>query len=507
MLSKLPPSASQKPPVIMLCGPKSSGKSTFAKLLANRMLSSYQQKQADPSSATQKVPGVALLDLDPGQPEYSSPGQISLIHITEPNFAPPYSHPMPGNQSRTIRAHAIGAVSPSSDPNFYMSCALDLFAHYRNLLSLVPGCPLIINTAGWVLGTGLELLVDLISGTRPTNVIYMSQDGPSEVVESLREAAKGIPLYTLPSQVSEYTTRTAAHLRTMQSMSYFHLDPKSLDTQRKEHLSWSGVPLTSVPPWEIRYSGETPGILGIICYGEQPPADLLADTINGSILSVVVIEDMTAIPGWDAEIKDSLHEDAQTDDAQTSDASPQDPKPRSFIEKDEPQHLERPLILRTPENISYFNPSNTITLNPKYSYTIGSVLVRGIDSKRKRLQVLTPIPASTIAEISEAGKSIVLVSGKIDTPGWAYIEELVQKTALEKAAKRQNGVVVGNDEEVEVDGVENEDVDMEEGEKTSLGEGFSDAPWVETLTGSQGRGVGARVWRVRRDLGRTGDGD
>jgi len=265
--------------------------------------------------------------------------------------------------------------------------------------------------------------------------------------------------------------------------------------------------LTSVPPWEIRYSGEIPGILGIICYGEQPPAELLVDTINGSILSVVVIEDMAAIPGWDAEIKDSLHEDTQTDDVQTSDTSLQDPELRSFVEKDEPQHLEKPLIVQTPEDIPYFNPSNTITLDPKYSYTIGSVLVRSIDSKRKRLQVLTPIPPSIITEINKAGKSIVLVSGKLDTPGWAYIEELVQKTALEKAAKRQSGVVVGDDEEADVDDAENEGVDMEEEERRSLGERFSDAPWVEILTGSQGRGVGARVWRVRRDLGRTGDGD
>ena len=32
-------------------------------------------------------------------------------------------------------------------------------------------------------------------------------------------------------------------------------------------------------------------------------------------------------------------------------------------------------------------------------------------------------------------------------------------------------------------------------------------PWVETLQGSQGRGVGSRVWRVRRDLGRTEGGE
>jgi hypothetical protein len=34
-----------------------------------------------------------------------------------------------------------------------------------------------------------------------------------------------------------------------------------------------------------------------------------------------------------------------------------------------------------------------------------------------------------------------------------------------------------------------------------------DVPWVERLEGSEGRGVGAKVWRVRRDLGRSEGGD
>jgi len=47
------------------------------------------------------------------------------------------------------------------------------------------------------------------------------------------------------------------------------------------------------------------------------------------------------------------------------------------------------------------------------------------------------------------------------------------------------------------------DEELEELNKTSAPE----VPWVETLEGSQGRGIGARVWRVRRDLGRSEGGD
>jgi len=69
----------------MICGPKASGKSTLAKVLTNRLLSESISRSR---SNNQKLPGVAILDLDPGQPEYSTPGQLSLVHIHEYNFGP-----------------------------------------------------------------------------------------------------------------------------------------------------------------------------------------------------------------------------------------------------------------------------------------------------------------------------------------------------------------------------------------------------------------------------------
>jgi polynucleotide 5'-hydroxyl-kinase GRC3/NOL9 len=482
-LSKLSTLESQKGYAVIICGPKGSGKSTFAKLLTNRLLSS-----ATPTTAARRPIGVAILDLDPGQPEYSPQGQLSLIHVQEPNFGTPFTHPVPSIPNRLVRAHTIGAITPSLDPDLYISCALDLFKHYRNLLTDVPGCPLIINTPGWILGTGLEILVELISKMQPTEVMYMSQEGPSEVVGSLKEASKKTPVFTLPSQVSEYTTRTAAHLRTMQAMSYFHLN-----SQPTKELVWDGRPLTCVPPWEIKYSGEGAGILGILCYGEQPPPDLLLEAINGTLVAVVVIEDMAAIPGWDSESEDSMGGDLvlQTNNVEALS-----------------RLVHKPLIVRTAEEkLPYFNNLNTILLSPSHSYCLGLALIRGIDVKRQRLQVLTPILPSKIFAISNEGKKIVLVSGKFDTPGWAYIEELNRKGEKKKAAKK---AAISESEEVgEADGSDEEMEDPQKGGgmERFAASGTEEVPWVEKLKGSQGRGVGARVWRVRRDLGRSGDGD
>jgi polynucleotide 5'-hydroxyl-kinase GRC3/NOL9 len=471
----------------MICGPKSSGKSTFAKLLVNRLLSVASEGVKGVKSL--KNLGVGLLDLDPGQPEYSPPGQLSLVHVQEPNFGPPFTHPVPSPNSNILRSHSLGAISPSMDPDLYMSCALDLFAHYRNLLSKSPNCPLVINTPGWVLGTGLEILVDLIAKIRPTEVIYMSKDGPLEVIEALGEVNAQIPVLTLPSQASEYTTKTAAHLRTMQYMSYFHQGQPD-----QKGLAWNTQPLTSMPPWEIPYSGEHPGILGVMCYGEQPPASLVADTINGSLVAVVVIDDMTAIPGCGPEGQNESNDEEMQLEEKGLEANIAGIQP-----------LVQPLILHTPEKIPYFNPSNAISLNPKNSHSIGLALVRSIDIDRRRIQILTPISPSTIEEINKAGKSIILVTGKLDTPGWAYIEELTQKIALEKLDRNNESTRV----EVDDDDEDGEDADSvvdgnSKKASSSLDDGFKNAPWIERLEGSQGRGIGSRVWRVRRDLGRDG---
>ncbi|KAK6582709.1 hypothetical protein PZA11_005117 [Diplocarpon coronariae] len=488
LLSQLSEPA-EKQRVIMVCGPKSSGKSTFAKLLGNRMLSVTPENT---------IPGVGILDLDPGQPEYSPPGQLALVHIQDPNFGPPFSHPVAAGRNKIIRSHSIASTSPSSDSSLYMSCVLNLFSQYREIGSPIRDCPLIINTPGWVYGTGLEILVDLIERLKPSEVIYMSQDGPPEVVGTLRESAKPTAFVTLPSQVSEYTTRTAAHLRAMQAMSYFHLVPGY-----KDHLLWNGQSLTSTPPWQIDYSGDNPGIIGVICYGEQPPPELLADTINGSLVAIVVIDDMAAFP-W------------QKDEQEEKSGGDFDADVRVLEHFHESRRIEEPRILQTAlEKIPYFNPTNLITLDPQHSYVIGLALVRGIDAARRRIYLLSPISPGVIEEVNGSGKNMVLVSGKLDTPGWAYTEEMNMKIAEGKAAKREvnNANNTQDDDETGLNepDFDDEDAEMKAGEVESqrqrLSVGlFHDVPWVERLDGSKGRGVCSRVWRVRRDLGREGDG-
>ncbi|KAK1585143.1 uncharacterized protein LY79DRAFT_275728 [Colletotrichum navitas] len=462
----------QPPLSVMLCGPKSSGKSTFGRILGNRLLTGAGQQ-----TRNRKTPlSVVVLDLDPGQPEYTPAGTIALVHVREPNLGPSFTHIAAGEQHvSVVRCHSIASVSPASDPELYLECALDLYHRHQ---SACKGLPLIINTPGWVLGTGLDLLTELVSTIKPTEVIYMSEDGPKETVEGLQAACKET-FTLLPSQQSEFTSRTAAHLRSMQALAYFHTvkDPSN-------RLTWNPTPLSSSPPLTVGYKGKNRGVLGIISYEYQPPAELLAETINGSILCLVEAEDIKAFDRL-AKESEGIMTRAPGPDAMDVDGSA--------------SNLDW-IISKTPEGIPYIPNSDAQTLDPRYSQTLGMVLLRGIDTKNGALQILTPVPLERIVAAKEAGHHLVLIHGKLDSPGWAYTEDLYYQSFNSTEGDVRDDTVEVMDEDTESDRSD------EEPENLELANDVSDTPWIEVLQGHEKRPVGSRVWRVRRDLGRAGPG-
>ncbi|ORY58887.1 uncharacterized protein BCR38DRAFT_413202 [Pseudomassariella vexata] len=463
---------------VMVTGPKSSGKSTFGKILTNQLVTD--------STKNRHSVGVAVLDLDPGQPEHCVPGQITLVHVTEPLLGPSFCRPIPSSSTRMIRSHTLASVSPASDPQLYCAAAIDLLTHYRNRLS---ACPLVVNMPGWIQGTGLDLITTLIGGLRPTEVMFMSQTGPVEVIEGLEEACRASSLVRLPSQSCQYTTRTAADLRTMQLMSYFHAEANT----NRGQVQWNSDPLTTIPPWMVNYSGLHPGILGVLCYGYQAPPELLAEAINGTIVAVVEVERALAFRGARYDEMEGTFDSAEADES-ASDMQ---------MDLDDSHDLSK-LATATPEGIPLI--SKETALNPRHSHTIGLALVRGIDTEKGILQLLTPIAPGKLEEINEKGGNIVLVSGKFDPASWAYTEDLYYKSRDEdtgETAELEQGA---------------SDIDSRDGEGAAfsvadIDTGNTDAvttsiPWIEVLHAGQKRGVGSRIWKVRRDLGRSaGNGD
>ncbi|KAI5462307.1 hypothetical protein BGZ63DRAFT_354734 [Mariannaea sp. PMI_226] len=463
-------SAARKKPSLLtlVCGPKSAGKSTFSRLLTNRLLTDRALAQGSK--------GVVILDLDPGQPEYVPAGILSLVHVTEPNLSAPFTHPgNPNSPNWVIRCHSIASVTPASDPDLYLECAQDLYNTYCNSFQ---GTPLIVNTPGWILGTGLDLISSMIERINPDEVLYMSEDGPLETVDTLQSVTK-TTFTELPSQQSEFTSRTAAHFRAMQTMSYFHLHEQfrnsSEPAQPMSHTKWSASPLSSKPPLLVRYSSPKPGILGFLSYDSQAPRELLADAVNGTILAVVEIEDPRAFR--------NLKRCGQSDQSTET------------IDLDTTTLAQPKLSLsRSPEDLPFIPNYNDITLDPKYSRTLGLVLLRGIDNRSKTLQLLTPIPENVIKDVRSKDRDIILIHGKFDPPNWAYTEDLYEQNGQDEGYGGPFDIMDDDTDE------ESPKPELEETDKTG---NLTAAPWVEVLKGSEKRPIGSSVWRVRRDLGRN----
>ncbi|KAI1768449.1 hypothetical protein GGR53DRAFT_409928 [Hypoxylon sp. FL1150] len=477
-IAKLVKASQSKPCSVMITGPKSSGKSTFGKILANRLIT-----ERSSGSKRRVNREVAVLDLDPGQPEYCVAGQIALVRLTGPVLGPSFCRPLGNSEVQIVRSHALAAISPASDPELYLEAAMDLMTRYRNTLG---SYPLVINTPGWIQGTGLDLLTSLIGSSRPIEVVYMSESGPAEAVEALRESCKSSGFSTLPSQASQLTSRTAAHFRSMQTMAYFHGETA------ESFIRWNANPLSTVPPWQVSYLEPNRGIIGVMCYDYQAPLELLADAINGTIVAIVGIESTKAFrfSEEDAKLATERNHDDATDhmmDIDDSSTEPQRPSSSPFAAA-----VERN-ISTTPEGIPVISTADGTTLDPRYSHSIGLALVRGIDTENGVLQLLTPLSMETIEAFQAAGEEIVLVSGKFDTPSWAYTEDLYYRAGGEG----DEGVDVEDSAEIM------DDISGNGGDDFTGTTDATPVPWIEVLHGNQKRGAGSKVWRVRRDLGRA----
>ncbi|OJD16682.1 hypothetical protein AJ78_03192 [Emergomyces pasteurianus Ep9510] len=436
---------------VLTCGPKGSGKSTFNKYLLNHLLSPLPLE----ASLRHSQDGVAFLDLDPGQPEFSPMGQIYLAHLRTPLFGPPLSHPTLDSQSQgyIIRSHYIGATSPKDDPDHYIMATMDLMNRYHELRQSYPQCPLIINYPGWIFGLGLEIVISLVTSLGLTDVVYMSDKGPVEVVEPLTAAAleADIRVTVLPSQPTDLVTRSSAQLRSMQMLSYFH----SMQPQDNNRI-WSDIPLCRTRPMTVTYSGASQGVFGIMVTGSHHDPDMLRDLLNGAVVGVVAIESLDAIVSVhdqgthnDTAVSDRCDKiiyapdfdpdgDLQMDPnvALNENQSPSSPSSSSHLSPNGSQH---PSITRTPrENLPYLFVGNgaCIPLDPSLSHCLGQAIIRSVNPEMQTLDLYTPISPSKIRDMLEQGNHIILVRGQVDNPNWAISEEYFSARAAQRRHRK-----------------------------------------------------------------------
>ncbi|KAA8591427.1 hypothetical protein FQN60_002370 [Etheostoma spectabile] len=155
--------------VILVCGTRNVGKSTFIRSLINTLLN--------------HTTNVDYLEGDLGQTEFTPAGCLSLSTVREPLLGPPFTH-------QCTPEHTI----------YYghSSCEADLERYLESLKSLwrrrsqSRETPVIINTMGWVKGFGFQVLVDMIRFFPVSHVVQLGHSGitqcPALTPEFLRTA-------------------------------------------------------------------------------------------------------------------------------------------------------------------------------------------------------------------------------------------------------------------------------------------------------------------------------
>ncbi|THY11941.1 hypothetical protein D6D00_10542 [Aureobasidium pullulans] len=433
VLSK--PTATHPSSVIMVSGPKGSGKSTICKWLINTFLT------ASKASASTSC---FWLDLDPGQPEYSAPGQMSLVQIRSPVLGPNYTHPSGHVSSayRTIRSHTIAANSPRDDVVHFLACAMDLRDAYFRALEDFAGAPLVLNCSGWVLGSAVSAMMELVQQFPLTDVVLM-EPMERETVASIEATLPMAKVLMIPPRHKPAQSRTSAELRAMQSMSYFHsLAP------RKGLSTWTDNTLSQLHPWHVKFNGENAGISSIMSYGEAVNPDFLASIIDGMMVAICEVESDEAYA--------------------TVQYRPPHVPSASAAEMGETMNDR---IDRTPEGLPYLRADNSgliQPLDPRFSSCKGLAIVRGINVARQEIQLLTPMSVKQIKNLQ--GSRTVLVRGKFDSPGWIFLEDVYSGNA--QRVKRQ--------------------------EMLSLLKDKTTRPYVAQRDAAEtGLGLGEKEWRVR----------
>lgn len=155
LLAKLQIRKEQQQLRLLLCGGKGVGKSTMLRYLVNRLL-------------RRQNGSVLVVDLDPGQPEFTPAGVVSATVVDAPLLGPNLSHKLCARMS-----FMIGDVDVTTSPDRYVKSVTQLMSWCATQPELL-GLPMIINTMGFTTGVGFDLTVDVLRISRPTRVLQIT---------------------------------------------------------------------------------------------------------------------------------------------------------------------------------------------------------------------------------------------------------------------------------------------------------------------------------------------
>ena len=144
-------------PTLLVCGVKDGGKSTFARYAVNKLLTTNTIRKNAFHNNTDNYnnnKGVAYIDCDLGQSEFTPPGSVSFNIVHQPLLGPAFSHMAEQHQHQQYHQHQhqqhddphrqnnnsplqtrlqyfLGTLSPKDIPKLYLSAVFKLIDAYR----------------------------------------------------------------------------------------------------------------------------------------------------------------------------------------------------------------------------------------------------------------------------------------------------------------------------------------------------------------------------------------
>lgn len=362
-----------KPPALLVKGQKNTGKSTFARSLANRLCSRYVAKHGcglRTRLLDSRYRRVAFLECDLGQSEFTPGGMVALNLIEQPVFGPPFTHP-----TLPYQAHYLGAHNPRSSPSRYLHAIQALVEVYRLDLQFATPfvdieeednriadiIPLVVNTMGWTKGLGIDLARRIEEFVQPADIFSFDtspSDGGSE--------PRGPRLHTIALPFSPTQQFTPSDHRALSTLSYFHaifLKPvHSAPLQQIIASRWStDLPLCARPPYELTSHLALDRIVLTGAGAEDVVCSELKRVLAGALVALV--------------------------------SGPPPPE----------------------GNEELYTPGSPPP-DPASSNCLGLALVRGVSSDGSKLQLLTPVPPEILANAR------VLVMGELQLPVWGWLD-------------------------------------------------------------------------------------
>jgi len=179
--------------VVIVCGAKNNGKSSFLRYLLNSYVGrkSRKSRQIENNEDFEMVDGhdngtligrddkqenyAYYVDYDPGQCEMTAPGVVSA-HIIRAS-SPPLTSPSYLNlgQHELLLMASVGGLNMSVNPRMYIKNARYIFnevKRHRDSQSIKK--PIFINTMGHIRNVGLAMLTDLIKICQPTDLVVLN---------------------------------------------------------------------------------------------------------------------------------------------------------------------------------------------------------------------------------------------------------------------------------------------------------------------------------------------